>query len=88
MADSVPDHWGDGAAGGAGPSDPAGFFAGGVTSELMARLTLSVLERAKGDPSLWREPVVHRAVLVSGLSVLVGSLVRLRADLQSQEPLG
>jgi hypothetical protein len=54
----------------------------------MARLTLSVLERAKGDPSLWREPVVHRAVLVSGLSVLVGSLVRLRADLQSQEPLG
>jgi len=88
MADSVPDHWGDGAAGGAGPSDPAGFFAGGVTSELMARLTLSVLERAKGDPSLWREPVVHCAVLVSGLSVLVGSLVRLRADLQSQEPLG
>lgn len=54
----------------------------------MARLTLSVLERASADPSLWREPVVHRAVLVSGLSVLVGSLARLRADLQSQEPLG
>lgn len=88
MADSVPDHWGDGAAGGAGQPDAAVLFEGGVTSELMARLTLSVLERASADPSLWREPVVHRAVLVSGLSVLVGSLARLRADLQSQEPLG
>jgi hypothetical protein len=50
-------------------------------SELMARLTLSALERASADPAVWREPVVHRAVLVSGLSVLMGSLVRLRADL-------
>jgi hypothetical protein len=54
-------------------------------SELMARLTLSVLERASADPSVWREPIVHRAVLVSGLSVLVGSLVRLRADLQGPD---
>jgi hypothetical protein len=52
----------------------------------MARLTLSALERASADPALWREPVVHRAVLVSGLSVLMGSLVRLRADLPGQDP--
>ena len=53
----------------------------GSASELMVRLTLSALERASADPAVWREPVVHRAVLVSGLSVLMGSLVRLRADL-------
>ncbi len=40
-----------------------------------------VLERANADPSVWRDPIVHRAVLVSGLSVLMGSMVRLRADL-------
>lgn len=51
------------------------------SSELMARLTLSALERACADPALWREPLVHRAVLVSGLSVLIGSLVRLRVEL-------
>jgi hypothetical protein len=51
----------------------------------MARLTLSALESASADPALWREPMVHRAVLVSGLSVLVGSLVRLRADLQGPD---
>ena len=59
------------------PSDGAAISA----SELMARLTLSALEMASADPAVWREPVVHRAVLVSGLSVLMGSLVRLRADL-------
>ena len=67
MPDSLPERQGDGAASSA--------------SELMARLTLSVLERASADPSVWREPIVHRAVLVSGLSVLMGSMVRLRTDL-------
>ena len=67
MPDPLPESTGDAAASSA--------------SELMARLTLSVLERASADPSVWREPIVHRAVLVSGLSVLIGSMVRLRADL-------
>ena len=67
MPDSLPERPGDAAACSA--------------SELMARLTLSVLERASADPSVWREPIVHRAVLVSGLSVLISSMVRLRADL-------
>jgi hypothetical protein len=52
----------------------------------MTRLTLSALERASTDPSLWRQPVVHRAVLVSGLSVLVGGLVRLKAELERTDP--
>jgi hypothetical protein len=47
----------------------------------MLRLTLSALERAIDDPSLWREPEVHRAVLVSGLSVLVNGLALLQRDL-------
>ena len=70
MPDPLPERPGDGAA--------------VCSSELMARLTLSALERASADPAVWREPVVHRAVLVSGLSVLMGSLVRLRADLPGQ----
>jgi hypothetical protein len=51
------------------------------SSEVMARLTLSALARASGHPGFWSEPEVHRALLVSGLSVLVGCLARLRTDL-------
>ncbi|MFM7264236.1 MAG: hypothetical protein ACKOZW_01295 [Cyanobium sp.] len=51
------------------------------SSDVLARLTLSALERGGADPDLWRQPEVHRAVLVSGLSVLVSSLARLQADL-------
>jgi hypothetical protein len=47
----------------------------------MLRLTLSALERASHDPSLWREAEVHRAVLVSGLSVLINGLALLQRDL-------
>jgi hypothetical protein len=47
----------------------------------MARLTLSALDRASGQPGFWSEPEVHRALLFSGLSVLVCSLSRLRTDL-------
>jgi hypothetical protein len=50
-------------------------------SGVLLRLTLSALERASQDPSLWREAEVHRAVLVSGLSVLVNGLAILQADL-------
>ena len=47
----------------------------------LARLTLSAIERASEDPSLWREPVLHRALLVSGLSLLVSGLAQLQDDL-------
>jgi hypothetical protein len=50
-------------------------------SGVLLRLTLSALERASHDPSLWREADVHRAVLVSGLSVLINSLAILQRDL-------
>ena len=50
-------------------------------SGVMVRLTLSALERASHDPSLWREAELHRAVLVSGLSVLVNGLAILQRDL-------
>ena len=51
-------------------------------SAVMARLTLSALERASRDPSCWREPTVHRALLVSGLSVLTEATRRLQHDLE------
>lgn len=50
-------------------------------SGVMARLTLSALDRASQDPSCWSDPIVHRALLVSGLSVLTASLGLLRDDL-------
>ena len=51
------------------------------SSLVMARLTLSAIERASRDPALWREPELHRALLVSGLSLLVGGLAMLQADI-------
>ena len=51
---------------------------GGVTtprsSAVMARLTLSAVEQLVAEPGGWREPMVHRALLVSGLSVLLSGL--------------
>ena len=54
-------------------------------SGVMARLTLSALERASQDPNCWREPVVHRALLVSGLSVLTAATRHLQNDLEAAE---
>ena len=50
-------------------------------SGVMARLTLSALDRASQDPSCWRDPIVHRALLVTGLSVLTAASGLLRDDL-------
>jgi len=44
------------------------------SSGVMARLTLSAVEQLVAEPGGWREPMVHRALLVSGLSVLLSSL--------------
>ena len=52
-------------------------------SGVMARLTLSALERASSDPACWKDPVVHRALLVSGLSVLTEATKRLNEDLEA-----
>ena len=57
----------------------------GSQSTVMARLTLSALERASQDPDCWREPVVHRALLVSGLSVLTAATRHLQDDLEAAE---
>ena len=53
----------------------------GGRSSVMARLTLSALDRASQDPSCWRDPIVHRALLVSGLSVLTAASGLIRRDL-------
>ena len=52
-------------------------------SAVMARLTLSALARASRDPDCWREPMVHRALLVSGLSVLTHATRCLQTDLEN-----
>ena len=52
-------------------------------SSVMAQLTLSALERASQDPAIWRQPEVHHAVLISGLTVMVNAMAHLQADLVS-----
>ena len=54
-------------------------------SGLMARFTISALDRASKDPSCWKQPVVHRALLVSGLSLLVASAQLLKKELDLVE---
>ena len=51
----------------------------------MARLTLSALERASRDPACWSDPLVYRALLVSGLSVLTAGTRLLQDDLAAAD---
>jgi hypothetical protein len=51
-------------------------------SDVMARFTLSALDRISRDPSCWRDPTVHRALLVSGLSVLTAANQLLQTDIE------
>ncbi len=50
-------------------------------SWLMSRLTISALEKVIKDSSCWNEQIVHKAILVSGLSVLVEATQVLKNDL-------
>ena len=56
----------------------------GSRSGLMARLTLSAVADATQDSSGWSQPEVHRALLVSGLSVLTSATWLLRRDLNGE----
>ena len=57
----------------------------GSQSTVMARLTLSALESASHDPACWSDPLVHRALLVSGLSVLTAGTRLLQDDLDGSD---
>jgi len=52
-------------------------------SSVMARLTLSTVEQLVAEPGGWGEPVVHRALLVSGLSVLLSSLALVKGQTEA-----
>ena len=56
----------------------------GSRSGLMARLTLSAVANATQDSAGWSQPEVHRALLVSGLSVLTSATWLLRRDLNGE----
>ena len=51
-------------------------------SSLMSRLTISALAKVSKDSSCWKEPIVHKALLVSGLSVLTASAQLLNEDIE------
>ena len=53
-------------------------------SAIMARLTISALQRVSKDPSCWAQPCVHRAILISGRSVLLASTQLLSAELDNK----
>ena len=57
----------------------------GSQSTVMARLTLSALERASQDPACWSDPLVYRALLVSGLSVITAGTRLLQDDLAAAD---
>ena len=57
----------------------------GSASTVMARLTSSALERASHDPACWSDPLVYRALLVSGLSVLTAGIRLLQDDLAAAD---
>jgi len=54
-------------------------------SRLMSLLTISALEKVTKDSSCWKEQIVHKALLISGLSVLITATQLLDSDLE-QEP--
>ncbi|KGG12868.1 MULTISPECIES: hypothetical protein [Prochlorococcus] len=47
----------------------------------MAKLTISAILRSCKEEDSWKDPSVHRAILVSGLSVLVASSKLIEEDL-------
>ncbi len=50
-------------------------------SKVMSLLTISALEKVAQDSSCWKEQIVHKALLISGLSVLTASMQLLKSDL-------
>ena len=50
-------------------------------SGMMARLTISALNQMSDDESNWKEPVVHKAVLISGLSIFIECIQCIEDDL-------
>ena len=56
-------------------------------STVMARLTISAIDRVSKDPSSWSQPCLHRALLVSGLSVFISSIGILSSDFEIDETI-
>ena len=53
-------------------------------STMMARLTLSAVADVTREQGAWQQPEVHRALLISGLSVLTSATWLLRRDLNGE----
>ncbi len=53
------------------------------SSALLARLTISVIHKARKDPYCWSDPIIHKALIVTGLNLLIASTELLLSDLKS-----
>jgi len=49
---------------------------------LMAELTISAIYRISENPASWKEPSVHKAILLSGLSLLIAANEVIENDLE------
>ena len=54
-------------------------------SRLMTKLTLSALSKVSKDSSCWKEPIIYKALLVSGLSVLTTAIQLIKEDINRDE---
>ena len=55
------------------------------TSALLARLTISAIDKATEDPSCWSNPKIHKALIITGLNLLVASTQLLMSDLEVEK---
>ena len=51
------------------------------SSKSMAILMISALERMSNDSSTWSDPAVHKAILVTGISLLITCIQCIEEDL-------
>tara|TARA_B100000131_G_C17863455_1_gene511101 strand:+ start:208 stop:390 length:183 start_codon:yes stop_codon:yes gene_type:complete len=48
----------------------------------LAELAISSIAKISHDSASWREPMVHRAILLSGMSLLIASIKLVNEDLE------
>ena len=54
-------------------------------SRFLTKLTTSALSKVSKDSSCWKEPIVYKVLLVSGLSVLNTDIQLIKEDINRDE---
>ena len=51
------------------------------SSSLLAKLTISAIDKARKNSECWSDPNIHKALIITGLNILVASHELIVADL-------